>query len=211
MRSIKSGGFTLIELVVVIVILGILAAVAVPKFMDLQRDARISKLNGLMAAIKSAGHITLSKSVIAGIEQYPADNSVQELDLHYLCLDGSASDRCDVSNGIAVSYGYPAVLNNPPTIEKETSGILRALDIDYRKHNAADRKDHDWQYKVKKVSEQDVHMLIGPSDIELPEYNVSGGVIDEASKKGCYVVYGNPHKDANGSIKRVIDISTDGC
>ena len=209
MRSIKSGGFTLIELVVVVVILGILAAVAAPKFMDLQRDARISKLNGLQAAIKSAGHITLSKSVIAGIEHYPAYNNGADLSVHYLCLDGSASDSCNSTNGIAVSYGYPAVLNNP--LELEEAGILRALDIDYKKHNAGDRKDHDWQYKVKVVSGLDIHMLIGPSDIELPEYNVSGGVVDEASKKGCYVVYGNPHKDANGSIKRVIDISTDGC
>ena len=206
MRSIKSGGFTLIELVVVVVILGILAAVAAPKFMDLQRDARISKLNGLTAAIKSAGHITLSKSAIAGIEHYAAYNNGADLSVHYLCLDGSASDSCNSTNGIAVSYGYPAVLNNPVTLEE--AGILRALDIDVKKHNAADRKDHDWQYKVKSVSEpDDIHILIGPSDIELPEYNVS----DEASKKGCYVVYGNPHKDANGSIKRVIDISTDGC
>ena len=206
MRSIKSGGFTLIELVVVVVILGILAAVAAPKFMDLQRDARISKLNGLTAAIKSAGHITLSKSVIAGIEHYPAYNNGVALDVHYLCLDGSASDSCNSTNGIAVSYGYPAVLNNPVTLEE--AGILRALDIDVKKHNATDRKHHDWQYKVKSVSEpDDIHILIGPSDIELPEYNVS----DEASKKGCYVVYSNPRKDADGSIKRVIDISTDGC
>lgn len=49
----KSSGFTLIELVVVIVILGILAATAAPKFMDLQKDARISALNGLMGALKS--------------------------------------------------------------------------------------------------------------------------------------------------------------
>ena len=56
-------GFTLIELVVVIVILGILAASAAPKFMDLQSDARKSALQGMQGAVKSAVSMTYSKSI----------------------------------------------------------------------------------------------------------------------------------------------------
>ena len=53
MRKVQAG-FTLIELVVVIVILGILAATALPKFIDLTGDATKAAVAGFAGAIKSA-------------------------------------------------------------------------------------------------------------------------------------------------------------
>ncbi|MFT6194287.1 MAG: MSHA pilin protein MshA [Cognaticolwellia sp.] len=62
----KQKGFTLIELVVVIVILGILAATAVPKFIDLTTDARESVMKGVQGSINSAVNLAHAKALVEG-------------------------------------------------------------------------------------------------------------------------------------------------
>lgn len=63
----KNKGFTLIELVVVIVILGILAASAAPKFMSLKSDARRATLTAMAGALKSANDMFHAKAVAQGL------------------------------------------------------------------------------------------------------------------------------------------------
>jgi MSHA pilin protein MshA len=62
----QQSGFTLIELVVVIVILGILAATALPRFADMTTDARIAKMKAASGALKSANSIFHAQWLING-------------------------------------------------------------------------------------------------------------------------------------------------
>jgi MSHA pilin protein MshA len=69
----KKSGFTLIELVVVIVILGLLAVVAAPKFVDLTSDAKASVIKNISGNLTTAIGFALMKDKIAGGKGEPID------------------------------------------------------------------------------------------------------------------------------------------
>lgn len=126
MAHMKKNGFTLIELVVVIVILGILAVVAAPKFMNLQVDARNAALKGLKGAIESTLDVTYAKLTILGLEN--ASYVVNHEDMLPLenkntavVADLSSLGCTKESRSCVFEYGYPS--NYAPTLATLVSGI----------------------------------------------------------------------------------------
>lgn len=85
----KSKGFTLIELVMVIIILGIIVVAAAPKFLNISSDARIASLDGFVGAVKSANSTVMSKAVLAGVASTKVETNIPNTDLYV--LDGSMS------------------------------------------------------------------------------------------------------------------------
>lgn len=93
-------GFTLIELVMVIVILGILSAFTIPRFADLGREAREASLAGIAGTMKSAAAVTHAEQLVKGM---PLGDTVE--------LDGA---------DITMVNGYPTA---------DSAGIVLAADI----------------------------------------------------------------------------------
>ena len=68
----KKRGFTLIELVMVIVILGILAAIAIPRYIDLSGSARLGATKAAAGSIRAAIAMEYAQNAAAGAATYPA-------------------------------------------------------------------------------------------------------------------------------------------
>tara|TARA_Y100000034_G_C6796477_1_gene357008 strand:+ start:183 stop:653 length:471 start_codon:yes stop_codon:yes gene_type:complete len=83
---VKNKGFTLIELIIVIVVLGVLAVTAAPRLLNIQKDAQVGALQGLKSALAASSDIVYAKSLLEGVE-------------------GSADTT--LASGIRVRYGYP--------------------------------------------------------------------------------------------------------
>lgn len=92
----KNQGFTLIELILVIIILGVISVTAAPKFINLSSDANRAVLNGLKGAMNSASSMSQLKALVDGVDFGDGSSTVPSA----FTLNG---------NGVTMQGGYLAV------------------------------------------------------------------------------------------------------
>ncbi|MET2848582.1 type II secretion system protein [Vibrio owensii] len=156
MKKRNSKGFTLLELIIAIVILGILAVVAAPRFLNLQDDAYEAKMEAIADQFETAVRFTQSQWLVNGGTPEAQQN-----------IDGYGGGELDVNE-----FGYPlgtdkgnrnGVIGNPYNIGQGNAGCIAVwqalIGNEYSLSNNRNANDQ-FDFITRRVQDKDSHQSV---------------------------------------------------
>ncbi len=125
MKSMKQSGFTLIELVVVIAILGILAAFAIPRFASLESEARSAATQGLAGSVRSAAAMAHGLWLATGTSPVTMEGKS-------ITIVNGYPDTATVADTLADSTGFTVTTaGTPPVTTFDKDGAPGTCEVTY--------------------------------------------------------------------------------
>ncbi|WP_045479157.1 type II secretion system protein [Vibrio owensii] len=156
MKKRNSKGFTLLELIIAIVILGILAVVAAPRFLNLQDDAYEAKMEAIADQFETAVRFTQSQWLVNGGTPEAQQN-----------IDGYGGGELDVNE-----FGFPlgtnkgnrnGVIGNPYNIGQGNAGCIAVwqalIGNEYSLSNNRNATDQ-FDFITRRVQDKDSHQSV---------------------------------------------------